>query len=164
MKTSKTYIFDIDGTLSRVHPARLKHIQKPDGLVHFEQGETDWKPDWESFYALAAQDESIAETVAIAKALHESGHNIVYLTGRPENNREITEHWLFEKAGCPYGELYMRSVGDYRPDYEIKKEIYDRVLKNVYNDIVGVFEDRDRVVSMWRKLGLTCYQVGDGLY
>jgi len=28
--------------------------------------------------------------------------------------------------------------------------------------IAGVFEDRDRVVAMWRANGLTCYQVAAG--
>ena len=29
-------------------------------------------------------------------------------------------------------------------------------------NIVGVFDDRQKVVDMWRKNGLTCFQVADG--
>jgi len=31
-------------------------------------------------------------------------------------------------------------------------------------DIKGVFEDRNRVVAMWRRRGIRCYQVIDGNY
>ena len=29
-------------------------------------------------------------------------------------------------------------------------------------NVLGVFEDRDRVVKMWRDLGITCFQVAEG--
>jgi len=28
--------------------------------------------------------------------------------------------------------------------------------------LVAVFDDRDRVVKMWRDVGVTCFQVADG--
>lgn len=59
--------------------------------------------------------------------------------------------------------LFMRKDGDFRPDWEVKKEIYEKELKDKY-EILGVFEDRTQVVQMWRSLGLTCYQVCEGNY
>lgn len=57
----------------------------------------------------------------------------------------------------------MRPDGDHRPDYVIKREIYEREIKDKY-DVIGVFEDRQRCVDMWRALGLTCFQVAPGDY
>ena len=55
-------------------------------------------------------------------------------------------------------DLIMRSKGDHRSDTEIKKEIYDKYIKDKYN-VMCVFEDRDKVVKMWRDEGLLCNQV-----
>ena len=52
----------------------------------------------------------------------------------------------------------MRSRGDKRPDQVIKKEIYDKYIKDKFN-VLCVFEDRDKVVEMWRDEGLLCNQV-----
>jgi len=30
------------------------------------------------------------------------------------------------------------------------------------DDVVAVFDDRDKVVNMWREIGLTCMQVAPG--
>ena len=50
---------------------------------------------------------------------------------------------------------------DFRPDEEIKKEIYFNKIINNYN-ILFVLDDRAKVVKMWRELKLTCLQVDDG--
>ena len=43
----------------------------------------------------------------------------------------------------------------------IKKEIYDTYIKDKYY-IATVFDDRNKVVDMWRKEGLLCCQVAEG--
>ena len=40
----------------------------------------------------------------------------------------------------------------------MKEEIYDQYIKDKYN-VAAVFDDRDRVVKMWRDKGLLCCQV-----
>jgi len=50
---------------------------------------------------------------------------------------------------------------DYRDDRIIKEEIYREKIAPVYNALF-VLDDRDRVVAMWRDLGLTCLQVANG--
>ena len=42
-------------------------------------------------------------------------------------------------------------------------KINEQEIKDKY-DVIGVFEDRDSCVKMWRALGLTCFQVADGSY
>ena len=55
----------------------------------------------------------------------------------------------------------MRKDNDFRPDEEIKKEIYFNKIINNYN-ILFILDDRTKVVKMWRELKLTCLQVDDG--
>lgn len=77
-----------------------------------------------------------------------------------DNCRELTTKWLDENFKYCKGswELIMRSKGDHRSDAEVKKEVYDKYIKDKYN-VMCVFEDRDKVVKMWRDEGLLCNQV-----
>lgn len=84
---------------------------------------------------------------------------VLYVSGRPDSCRKDTETWLDLYA--PDGELFMRKHGDGRDDSVIKREIFDREIRNKYN-VVAVFDDRNRVVRMWRALGLHVFQVADG--
>lgn len=145
----KAYIFDIDGTLADCSH-RLHHI-------------TGSKKDYDAFYAACKDDESITDVCMIAWKL--DSYHIIYLTGRPEKYRDMTTEWLVKNDldfHC-YPHLVMRANGDHRPDYVIKQEIYEREIKDKY-DVIGVFEDRQQCVDMWRKLGLTCFQVANGNY
>ena len=92
----------------------------------------------------------------------EGGVKIIFVTGREDmdNCRELTIKWLDEnfKYCKDSWELIMRLKGDHRSDSEVKKEVYDKYIKDKYN-VMCVFEDRDKVVKMWRDEGLLCNQV-----
>lgn len=77
------------------------------------------------------------------------------------SNNIHEEHW-FNQGVCESNwTLYMREEGDHRSDEIVKKEIYENKIKPWF-DVVCVFDDRNRVVKMWRDLGLLCAQVYDG--
>ena len=57
--------------------------------------------------------------------------------------------------------LFMRASGDTRKDEIVKLELFDAHVRGKY-DVRLVLDDRDRVVRMWRSIGLTCLQVADG--
>ena len=141
----KVFIFDIDGTLSD-----CSH------RLHFIQQKT---PDWDAFYSQCLND---APKEDVCRVCRELSYPVIYITGRTQNVRMETDKWLVYND-LPHGMLFMRASGDHRPDYELKKEIYEKHIKDRY-DVIGVFEDRDQVVKMWRSLGLTCFQVADGSY
>jgi phosphoglycolate phosphatase-like HAD superfamily hydrolase len=143
------YIFDIDGTLADCSQR-----------LHFIQQE---KPDWESFYKDCVNDKPILPVVELAHTLKDAYETLIFVTGRPEKYMEETVNWLCDKLDYNSVILMMRKDGDHRPDYIVKKEIYDEYIKPYYH-IDGVFEDRKQCVDMWRSLGLTCYQVADGNY
>lgn len=85
---------------------------------------------------------------------------IIFLSGRQDTKqcREDTEKWLKDNLRLSEVTLIMRPEGDFRPDDVVKKELYQKYIKDRYN-VVCVFDDRDKVVKMWRNLGLLCCQV-----
>jgi len=95
---------------------------------------------------------------------HVQNWSVLLVSGRDEKYRSITEYWLYrhqllrDRIG-----LYMRARGDQRPDQEVKREIYQKFIEPHYV-VKVIFDDRQKVVDMWRELGLTCFQVAEGNY
>lgn len=84
----------------------------------------------------------------------------ILFSGRKGESKEVTKKWL-EDMSIGFDELHMRSIGDTRRDFEVKKEMYEQFIQDKYN-VLFVLDDRDQVVNLWRSLGLTCFQVADG--
>jgi len=127
------YIFDIDGTLAWMNGRSPYDYYK----VH--------------------TDIPNHNITMIARLLSQSGLQIIIVSGRTDDCEEVTCKWLTDNS-IPYDRIHMRKLGDKRNDAEVKKEIYEKYLKPNYN-VLAVFDDRNRVVDMWRSLGLTCLQV-----
>jgi len=85
---------------------------------------------------------------------------VLIVSGRDDNCKDVTRKWL-EDNQIPFDELHMRKTDDKRDDRIVKKEIFDTWIKNRYN-VKFVLDDRNRVVEMWRSLGLKVLQVGEG--
>lgn len=152
MFKNKIVIMDIDGTL-----ADARH------RVHYVQKDKDsGKRQWGKFFAAAKDDKPYTHT-KLMNLLFDTTAIIIYLvTGRPENLRKDTEAWL-RAHDIRYDALLMRPNNDRRPDYEAKKDLFekDEVLSNNKENIVCVFEDRLQVAKMWRDLGLEVCVCGD---
>lgn len=100
------------------------------------------------------------DVIRVIKTIAATGMNVIYLSGRDSICRKDSQKWLDLHVGIP-GELYMRPHKDVRKDAEIKNELYEKFIKDKFN-VVGVFDDRDQVVALWRQLGFTCFQVNYG--
>ena len=147
-----TIVFDIDGTL-----ANLSHRLK------WVSGEVK---DWDRFYQGVGEDEvivPIAQLFAMYASSLPSSSKLICITGRPERTREATLKWFREKIGPEPDAIYMRKDHDFRPDVEVKREWVEKLRKEGHN-IILAFEDRDRVVKMYRDLGIQCCQVAEGTY
>jgi hypothetical protein len=48
------------------------------------------------------------------------------------------------------------------PDDVLKRQWFDAMLRDDRERLVATFDDRDRVVKMWRDAGVTCFQVAPG--
>lgn len=88
------------------------------------------------------------------------GDVIVLLSGRSEEHRPQTESWL-ARHRVPYDELWMRAAGDTRRDDVVKAELFDAHVRHRYAVRVSL-DDRDRVVAVWRRMGLPTWQVNYG--
>lgn len=147
------FIFDIDGTLANCSKRTHYLLQ-----AH---------KDWNSFYAEMPEDEPILDMIYLLQTLFnvvsELGvvaNRIMLVTGRPESYKDVTKAWL--KKNCIYYDaLYMRKADDHRADDVIKLELLAQLRKDGY-DPKMVFEDRTRVVEMWRGQGLLCCQCASG--
>ena len=71
-------------------------------------------------------------------------HDVIWLTGRPERNRALTERWLAEQ-GLPDGTLLMRRDRDFRPAREAKRDQLRRLRRD--REIAVVVDDDPAVVA-----------------
>ena len=56
----------------------------------------------------------------------------------------------------------MRPSGDTTPDDVLKLNWLKEGMFGNKADIMAVFDDRNKVVDMWRSEGITCFQVAEG--
>jgi predicted kinase len=104
--------------------------------------------------------------IEVVKALIESGLTPIYLSGRTAGCREATEKWLVEHLGLWHTRtggvrLFMRKVGDQRPDWQVKLDLFNAHVRDNCAVLLAI-DDRNQVVKLWRQMGLTCLQVADG--
>lgn len=147
----RVVIVDIDGTVAFMGKG------KPGRRGPFEWDRVD-------------EDDPNQPIIDLVNTLRSAGNSIFFVSGRDESCREKTFAWLIKYGVAMGGEpLLMRPSGDFRPDEQIKRELYEREIVN--NDrwpagcraeVSYVIDDRDKVVRMWRSLGLTVLQVADG--
>ena len=142
----KVVIFDVDGTIADVEHRR-----------HFVNGNNDW----DSFRKETVNDTPVQWVCDIAKRHIAQGDEVAFFSARNESEREITEKQISEWIGDGHNGVFLRPNGDYRPDEVFKSELADRFEK-IGGHIDLVYDDRNKVVDMWRQRGTTVVQVADG--
>ena len=81
-----------------------------------------------------------------------NNYEIIIFTGRDGCCLKDTKNWL-AKHHIRYDNIFIRPKGDNRPDYIVKKEMYEVNIKDKYN-VTLVIDDRPQVIREWRRLGL----------
>lgn len=123
-------MIDIDGVVADIRH-RLHLIQ-------------DRPKQWDAFFAAAADDPPLADGVALVRELA-ADHDVLWLTGRPERNRALTESWL-AGLGLPDRPLLMRPDRDFRPAKLTKREELRRLRRD--REVAVVVDDDPDVVAM----------------
>lgn len=142
------YIFDLDGTLALIDHRRH--------LVECE------KPNWKDFFAACIDDEPNQPVIDTLHSLIESGAEVFIWSGRSSEVMEQTRTWLQMHIDDEDIQLCMRVEGDFTPDEVLKQSWLEQMPPCHRRRLIAVFDDRDKVVSMWRKNGVACFQVAPG--
>ena len=154
--TNKIVIFDLDGTLA--------DISKRRALASFTKNDKK-KMNWKTFFAPEniSLDEPNTPVIESFKALQSAGHTMVIFSGRDSISLKESTQWLNDNGIFP-DFFQMRVQGTHTPDDILKLGWLDELEVNGLgkNDVMCVFDDRDKVVKMWRESGIPCFQVAPG--
>lgn len=147
------YIFDIDGTVTLADHRR-----------HLIEGDN---PDWNAFYDACDKDLPNPAVIKVLELLRFTS-DIWFFSGRSDRVRAKTITWLEEHTSFWPHELQdtlmMRKDGDFTADDQLKSDWLRNMLQCDRDRLVASFDDRDRVVKMWRDHGVTCFQVAPGAF
>lgn len=170
-------IFDLDGTLAdcehrrhfvdpekndeyshRCNPRGQENLQELSGWYHLDTNKK-WKSDWKAFYEACDKDKVISKTLCVFQSLQEKGFEIQIWSGRCESVRNKTYFW-FDDVYIDISKikLRMRPIGDSTPDDELKEKWLDQLISED-KTIDFVFDDRPKVVRMWRRRGIFVFDV-----
>lgn len=141
----KAVIFDVDGTVANNDHRRVWVQNKP--------------KNWKAYNATMADDLPIQNIINLTQILSDH-YMVIIVTARTDDHAEVTQAWL-QKHGVAYDRIFFRKEKDYRDDSIVKSEILDQILEQGIEPVM-VFDDRNKVVNMWRERGLQCLQVAPG--
>ncbi len=133
-------VFDIDGVLADVSH-RLHHL-------------TGRRKHWGRFFAAAEADTLLDRGRHLLMDAAQA-HAIVYLSGRPERLRRVTQRWL-DRHDLPTGALLLRPNGDHRPARLLKLELMGSVA--AHGSVAFVVDDDVEVCRALRSAGFTVHQ------
>jgi phosphoglycolate phosphatase-like HAD superfamily hydrolase len=142
--------FDLDGTLADI-THRLPLIRG-----------TAKDKDWPAFYRACVFDKPVPTLITLYQNLLDAGHRMEIWSGRSDIVRTETENWLAKHGIKRYSALRMRTDGDYRADDIVKAEWLEELGEAQWPALA--FDDRARVVQMWRAHGILCAQVAPGAF
>lgn len=171
-------IFDLDGTLAdcehRRHYVDLNKNRCPSCKPPFASridseklpcpdcgfNASRWRPDWQAFYEACDEDKPI---LPVINALKWAIQNEIFeiWSGRCESVREKTLDWICKHTKSDIVDrtyfnqiLKMRPRGDSTPDDELKERWLDHLIANSCKTVECVYDDRPKVVRMWRRRGI----------
>ena len=155
MNRTNLYIFDLDGTLADIEHRRPLLEDKTN------------KNRWLEFFDACDKDKPNFPVIKTLNSLVLQGNEVWIWSGRSDKAKEKTVTWLKEHCftfSFSFNNiaLKMRQAGDFTPDNILKKQWLDEMSPEDRQRLVAVFDDRQRLVDMWRDNGIACFQVAKG--
>lgn len=137
------HIYDVDGTLANVDP-----------YIHLVRGSNK---DYDAFHEASI---GALPNIEVLEMLNNSvfdGHSIIIVTSRKEKWRGLTSMWL-AKNNIRSHALFMRADDDYRPDYEVKSDILDKI--NKHWSVLHAVDDNPSVIKLWEDRDISTTKIG----
>ena len=137
------YIFDVDGTLANVDP-----------YLHYVRGSNR---DYDAFHEASIDALPNMEVMQMLNNAVSDKHAILVVTSRKEKWRGLTSMWLAINNARSHA-LFMRADNDNRPDYDVKKDILNKI--NNYWTVVHAVDDNPSVIKLWEENGIPTTKIG----
>jgi hydroxymethylpyrimidine pyrophosphatase-like HAD family hydrolase len=88
--------------------------------------------------------------------LKNSKHDVIFVTCRPESELEKTLDDLLVLISLG-AKLLMRADNDYRPHWQVKKDMLAEVRKTY--EVMFAIDDQTSIIKMYHKMGVNCLKV-----
>lgn len=137
------YIFDVDGTLANVDP-----------YLHLIRGSNK---DYDAFHKASIDALPNIEVVEMLNDAVADNFAVLIVTSRKEKYRGLTSMWL-AKNNLRSHALFMRADDDNRPDYEVKKDILDKITEHW--DVFHAIDDNPNVIRLWEDHNISTTKIG----
>lgn len=146
-RRNRCVIFDMDGTLADVSSIRHHIVPMPPSrsknFVRFHEDSVNVPPhEW---------------VVRAAHEVHKQGFAVIIVTARGARFRNQTAMWL-ALNGVPSDLMFMRPDKDHRPDFEVKKDILNRIRDLGFVPILA-FDDNPNVIALWESENIPVVRV-----
>lgn len=139
-------VFDLDGTLA--NDSHRQHLLR------------QTPKRWKEYFELCEGDDICTPLRNLVHSL--KGQSLGLWSGRSKLVEAETRRWLQQHELLDlFQQVRMREIDDRTDDTELKRQwLFEQRLTG--DPVTLVFEDRKRVVDMWRSEGIVCCQVAPG--
>jgi uncharacterized HAD superfamily protein len=137
------YIYDVDGTLANIDP-----------YLHYVRGP---EKDYDAFHSASINALPNYGVIQMLNNTVFDGHAVLIVTSRKEKWRGLTSMWLARNNIRSHA-LFMRTDEDHRPDYEVKKDILDKI--NKHWNVLHAVDDNPSIIKLWEEHGIPTTKIG----
>jgi FMN phosphatase YigB (HAD superfamily) len=161
----KAFVFDFDDTLATTDCCVLVY----DGTVLVErltpaQFNSYEKPEWYDFdFSEFRSGEFIHNAnptflMALAKEVHDEGHDVFVLTARADNVAQDIADWMIHSHGVKVIKVYGVGSDDEKVNIPQEKKTVLHTLNQLY-DLVYFYDDHPENIELARETGVKVYLV-----
>lgn len=154
-------IADMDGTLADVSSVRF-HV---DGSQTKTQanGRVKAIKNFDAFHAASEFVPANQQAIDFCVRHQSFGHEILIVTARMRQWEGVTTRFL-ERTCAPHFSwvtpIYMRADGDYRKDYDVKRDILAEIRETY--EVIAAIDDNPHVVELWEDEGIPSIEIVPG--
>jgi phosphoserine phosphatase len=135
-------IVDMDGTLVDVSSIRhyVREALLPDGTYS--------RKNFDDFHKASILCPAFHHVIDIVEDFWGRQYDVLVVTARGAQYWKTTTDWLYKYA-VPYTKLFMRPVGDFRADVDVKRDILAEIENNW--NVVHAIDDNPSVLALWEE-------------